>query len=85
MALNKISARWAVNGSSIYAPTSSVITNDNIVSSDTGRTESGHMNITWVYLATLSESIVKTVWGQKRFLSAEWIHDLTITSYQKED
>ena len=43
------------------------------------------MNITWVYLATLSESIVKTVWGQKRFLSGEWIHDLTIVSYQKED
>lgn len=48
MALNKLSGRWAVNGSSIYTPTSSLITNDNIVSSDTGRTESGHMNITWV-------------------------------------
>lgn len=48
MALNKISGRWAVDGSSIYAPTSAVVTNDNIVSSDTGRTESGLMNITWV-------------------------------------
>lgn len=43
------------------------------------------LDILWVYLATLSESLVKTVWGQKRFLSGDWIHDLTVVSYQKEE
>lgn len=37
-----------MNGTGIYDPSSSVIENDNIVSSDTGRTESGYMYITWV-------------------------------------
>ena len=49
MAINKLSSgRWAVDGTPIFIPSSPVITNDNIVSSDTGRTESGYMHITWV-------------------------------------
>lgn len=40
---------WAVNGTPIYTPDSGVPDdNDNIVSSDTGRAESGFMYITWV-------------------------------------
>lgn len=37
-----------MNGTGIYDPSSVVIENDNIVSSDTGRTEGGYMYITWV-------------------------------------
>lgn len=48
MAINQLSSRYAVNGASIYTPSSVVVTNDNIVSSDTGRTESGSMYITWI-------------------------------------
>lgn len=39
---------WAVNGTPIYVPDSINIGHDNVVSSDTGRTESGVMHITWV-------------------------------------
>ena len=39
---------WAVNGTSIYVPTDVEIDHENIVSSDSGRTESGKMHITWV-------------------------------------
>ena len=39
---------WGVDGTAIYTPDSVAISNDNIVSSDTGRTESGYMNITWI-------------------------------------
>lgn len=39
---------WAVNGTALYVPDSVGIENDNIVSPDTGRTESGQMKITWV-------------------------------------
>lgn len=39
---------WAVDGVPIYVPTSVTIENDNIVSSDSGRTESGRMYISWV-------------------------------------
>ena len=39
---------WAVDGNPIYVPTSVTIENDNIVSSDSGRTESGLMYINWV-------------------------------------
>lgn len=42
------SGRWAVDGTSIYTPDSVSISNDNIVSSDTGRAESGYIHITWV-------------------------------------
>lgn len=48
MGIRKITGRYAVNGTGIYDPSSAVIENDNIVSSDTGRTESGYMYITWV-------------------------------------
>lgn len=39
---------WAVDGNPIYVPDSVSIENDNIVSSDSGRTESGRMYINWV-------------------------------------
>lgn len=39
---------WAVDGTPIYVPSTVVIENDNIVSSDSGRTESGLMYINWV-------------------------------------
>lgn len=39
---------WAVDGTPIYVPTSVTIENDNIVSPDSGRVESGLMYITWV-------------------------------------
>lgn len=39
---------WAVNGTPLYVPDSVGIENDNIVSADTGRAESGVMKITWV-------------------------------------
>lgn len=39
---------WAVDGTPIYVPSSVVIENDNIVSSDSGRAESGRMYINWV-------------------------------------
>ena len=39
---------WAVNGTALYVPDSVGIENDNIVSPDTGRAESGYMKITWV-------------------------------------
>ena len=39
---------WAVDGTPIYVPSTVVIENDKIVSSDSGRTESGLMYINWV-------------------------------------
>jgi len=39
---------WAVDSNPIYVPTSVTIENDNIVSSDSGRVESGLMYISWV-------------------------------------
>ena len=39
---------WAVDGEPIYVPTSVIIENDNIVSPDSGRVESGLMYISWV-------------------------------------
>lgn len=39
---------WAVDGTPIYVPSSVTIENDNIVSPDSGRVESGKMHITWV-------------------------------------
>lgn len=41
--------RWAVNGSSIYEPsTDTQIDHESIQSADTGRTEDGYMHIDWV-------------------------------------
>ena len=48
MGIRKVSGRYTVNGTGIYDPTSAAVENDNIVSSDTGRTESGYMHITWI-------------------------------------
>lgn len=48
MGIRTISGKYAVNGTGIYDPSSCSVSNDNIVSSDTGRTESGYMYITWV-------------------------------------
>lgn len=39
---------WAVDKKPIYVPDSVRIDNDNIVSEETGRTESGRMHISWV-------------------------------------
>lgn len=39
---------WAVDGTPIFVPSTVVIENDNIVSSDSGRVESGLMYISWV-------------------------------------
>lgn len=40
--------------------------------------------IFWVYLATFSENVVKSVFGLIRFRSGLWINDVTKVSYQKE-
>ena len=39
---------WAVDGTPIYVPSSVTIGDDNIVTSDSGRAESGKMYISWV-------------------------------------
>ena len=38
------------------------------------------LGILWVYLSMMSENLVKTVLGTKRFLSGRWINDVTISS-----
>ena len=50
MSVGKIATNgwWAVNGTPIYVPSSVEIDHDNMVSSDTGRTESGSMYINWI-------------------------------------
>lgn len=50
MGLCTLSDKYAVNGSSIYAPSEDgvKVEHNNIVSSDSGRTESGKMHIRWV-------------------------------------
>lgn len=40
--------RWAVNGTPIYEPSESDVEHENMVSSDSGRVESGEMHITWI-------------------------------------
>ena len=40
--------------------------------------------IFWVYLATFSENVVKSVFGFLRFRSGQWINDVTRISYQRE-
>lgn len=74
MTINKLSSgRWAVNGEPIYIPTSAVFTNDNIVSSDTGRTESGHMYITWVRPTVRT---VKLTYDQITGVEISFMHSL---------
>lgn len=48
MGILKTTGNFAVNGVAICDPSSAVIENDNITSSDTGRTESGYMYIAWI-------------------------------------
>ncbi len=37
------------------------------------------LGILWVYLSMMSENVVKTVLGTKRFLSGRWINDVTLS------
>ena len=39
---------WAVDGTPLYVPSEVDISHDNIVTSDSGRTESGYMHMTFV-------------------------------------
>lgn len=50
MSIGKFSTdgRWAVDGTPIYIPSNVEINHENQVSSDSGRTESGAMHITWI-------------------------------------
>ena len=50
MAVGKLDTqgRWAVNGRAIYIPSEVEIQHENMVSSDSGRVESGKMHITWI-------------------------------------
>ena len=49
MGIGILDDRWAVNGTPIYTPSSSIqISHESIQSSDTGRTEDGVMHIDWV-------------------------------------
>ncbi len=50
MAVGKLDTqgRWAVNGRAIYIPSEVEIQHENMVSSDSGRVESGEMHITWI-------------------------------------
>lgn len=49
MAIGKLSdGKWAVNGTPIYEPSKSDFCHDNMVSSDSGRVETGKMHITWI-------------------------------------
>ena len=50
MSIGVKSPHWKVDNNEIYAPTKSTPSNshDNIVSSDSGRTEDGYMHIHWV-------------------------------------
>ncbi len=50
MAIGKLATNgyWAVNGTPIYTPSEVQIDHDNMVSSDSGRTEDGGMHITWI-------------------------------------
>ena len=50
MAVGKLATNgwWAVNGTPIFTPSEVEIDHDNMVSSDSGRVESGEMYITWI-------------------------------------
>ena len=50
MSIGKLATNgwWAVNGTPIYTPSDVEIDHDNMVSSDSGRVESGEMHITWI-------------------------------------
>ena len=57
---------WAVNGTPIYVPDDIQIEHDNIVTPESGRTESGKMRITWV-----RRDVVKVELGYKYLTGAE--------------
>lgn len=50
MGIGRLTDKYTVNGSQLYAPTHDGVNvgHDNIVSSDSGRTEAGIMHIRWV-------------------------------------
>ena len=64
---------WAVDGKPIYVPTSVTIENDNIVSSDSGRVESGKMYINWVRNTVRK---VKLTYEKITGLEVAYLHNL---------
>ena len=64
---------WAVDGNPIYVPTSVTIENDNIVSSDSGRVESGKMYINWVRNTVRK---VKLTYEKISGLEVAYLHNL---------
>lgn len=64
---------WDVDGKAIYVPTSVVIENDNIVSSDSGRVESGKMYINWVRRTVRK---VKLIYEKITGLEVAYMHNL---------
>lgn len=64
---------WKVDGTAIYVPSSIVIENDNIVSSDSGRAESGLMYINWVRPTVRK---VKLTYEKITGLEVAFMHDL---------
>ena len=64
---------WAVDGTPIFVPSSVVIENDNIVSSDSGRVESGLMYISWVRPTVRK---VKLTFGRITGLEVATMHKL---------
>lgn len=42
------------------------------------------LGILWVYLSMMSENIIKFLFGLRRFLSAQWIHDVTVVKFEKQ-
>lgn len=64
---------WAVDGVPIYTPTSVTIENDNIVSSDSGRTESGRMYINWIRPTVRK---IKLVYKRISGLEVAFMHNL---------
>ena len=42
------------------------------------------LGIFWVYLSMMSENVIKCIFGLRRFLSAQWIHDVTVVQFEKE-
>lgn len=64
---------WGVDGNPIYVPTSVTVENDNIVSSDSGRTESGRMYISWVRPTVRK---VKLIYEKITGLEVAFMHNL---------
>jgi hypothetical protein len=60
MAIGKLSTKWKVNGIAIYTPSpdDTQIDRESVQGPDSGRTEDGHMHITWVLTDVVKVSIV---------------------------